>query len=45
MPLDKVVAELKRCAGTQLSVEYVSVLLQLIQEGAIVEKEAVSAMV
>lgn len=45
MPLDKVVAELKRCAGTQLSAEYVSVLLQLIQEGTIVDKEPVSALV
>lgn len=45
MPLDKVVAELKRCAGTQLSSEYVSVLLQLIQEGAITEKETVGALV
>ena len=45
MPLDKVVAELNRCAGTQLSVKYVSVLLQLIQEGAIAEKESVGALV
>lgn len=45
MPLDKVVAELKRCAGTQLSAEYVSVLLQLIQEGTIADKEPVSALV
>lgn len=35
MPIDKVVDELKRCAGTQLSEKYVDVLVQLIQEGAV----------
>lgn len=35
MPLEKVTAELERCAGTQLSREYVCVLLRLIREGEI----------
>lgn len=34
MPLDKVVEELKRCAGTQLNTQFVNVLVQLIEEGA-----------
>lgn len=37
MPLEKVTAELKRCAGTQLSKEYVEVLLWLIRDGDIAE--------
>lgn len=39
MPIEDVTAELKRSAGTQLSEQYVEVLLQLIQEGAVAEKE------
>lgn len=35
MPIEKVIAELKRCEGTQLNTEYVEVLLQLIEEGSI----------
>lgn len=35
MPIEKVVAELERSAGTQLSPDYVKVLIQLIHEGAI----------
>lgn len=37
MPLEKVTAELERCAGTQLSREYVDVLLRLIRDGDIAE--------
>lgn len=37
MPIEEVVSELKRCAGTQLSEKYVKVLLQLISEGAVEE--------
>lgn len=40
MPLEKVTAELERCAGTQLSPEYVGVLIQLIKEGAIADAES-----
>ena len=40
MSIEKVTAELERCAGTQLSAEYVNVMLQLIREGAIPEAEA-----
>lgn len=35
MPIEKVVEELKRCAGTQLSEKYVNVLIRLIEENAI----------
>lgn len=37
MPIEEVVSELKRCAGTQLNEKYVKVLLQLISEGAVEE--------
>lgn len=37
MPIEKVVAELERSAGTQLSEEYVKVLLQLIHEGEVAD--------
>lgn len=39
MPIEKVVEELKRCAGTQLSEKYVGILVQLIQEGAVTDKK------
>ena len=35
MPLEKVVAELKRVAGTQLNEKYVNIMLELIEEGRI----------
>lgn len=35
MPIEKVVAELERSAGTQLSEEYVKLLIQLIHEGEV----------
>lgn len=35
MPIEKVVAELERSAGTQLSEQYVKLLIQLIHEGAV----------
>lgn len=34
MPIEKVMEELKRCAGTQLSEKYVDVMIRLIEEGA-----------
>lgn len=35
MPLEKVVSELKRVAGTQLNEKYVNIMLELIEEGKI----------
>ena len=34
MPMDKIVAEIKRCSGTQLDPKVVEVFLQLAEEGA-----------
>lgn len=39
MPMEEIVAELKRVAGTQLNESIVEVLLQLIEEGAIERSE------
>lgn len=39
MPMEEIVAELKRVAGTQLNESIVEVLLQLIEEGAIDRSE------
>ncbi|MCH5203884.1 MAG: HD domain-containing protein [Oscillospiraceae bacterium] len=38
MPLEKVIAELKRVSGTQLNEKYVNALLELIEEGKINEE-------
>ena len=35
MPMEDIIAELKRVAGTQLNAEYVEILLALIDEGTI----------
>ena len=35
MPIEKVIAELERCAGTQLSEKYVKLFIQLIHEDAV----------
>ncbi len=37
MPIEKVEAELERSAGTQLSEEYVKILIELIHEGAVTD--------
>ncbi len=37
MPIEKVEAELERSAGTQLSEEYVKVMVQLIHEDAVAD--------
>ena len=42
MPMEEIVEELKRVAGTQLNAEIVEVLLQLIEEGAIDQNNGVS---
>lgn len=42
MPMEKVIAELKRVAGTQLSEKYVQVMLELIYEGKIEDEEPVT---
>lgn len=39
MPLEEVVAELRRCAGTQLNERYVDLIIDLIGEGAIAGEE------
>ena len=39
LPMEKIVAELKRVAGTQLNEKYVQAMLELIEEGRIEEEE------
>ncbi|MCH5207687.1 MAG: HD domain-containing protein [Oscillospiraceae bacterium] len=40
MPIEKVIAELKRVSGTQLNEKYVNALLELIEEGKVDEVES-----
>ncbi|MBR4910945.1 MAG: HD domain-containing protein [Clostridia bacterium] len=40
MPLEDIVAELRRCSGTQLNEKVVNALLELIDEGAVSEEES-----
>ena len=44
MPMEKVIAELKRVAGTQLNEKYVNILLELIESGEIERVEAEKAV-
>lgn len=39
MPIEKVVQEMQRCSGTQLSKKYVDVFVRLIREGVVTNKK------